>query len=178
MRRGGALIPAQGVQYYSTHDYFGRAIAEPELPLRGALRDEHFDAGDGLEAAARGDAEKFGSHGAIDHVHDNAAIEFIGAERRAAVSGHADGRGVDDGVEFFVFYCGAKNRMAPGGLGEFVRLRGAARGDDDGSSSVNEGESGGASGSAGSEDEDAAAAENHAGLESAENADVIGVVAE
>ena len=54
----------------------------PDFPLRGALRDEHFDAGNGFDAALGRKLQQLGLARAINGVKYEPAIQFVRVERR------------------------------------------------------------------------------------------------
>ena len=63
-------------------DFYGRALARPDFPLRGSLGDEHLHAGDGFDAAPGGELQQLRLSRAINRVKNEAAIQIAGVERR------------------------------------------------------------------------------------------------
>src|ERR1700761_3624198 len=88
---------------------------------------------------------------------------------------HADGSGVDDGVEFFGAQSEAWDGFAADGAGKFAGLLFATGADGDLRAGASECDGGGASGASCTEEEDAALGEVELFFERAEDADVIGV---
>src|SRR6267142_6922350 len=69
------LFCAKGTQHRAAHERFRRALLQPDLPLRDALREKHLDAGHGSNALFRGNLQELGLLRPVDQVHDHAAIK-------------------------------------------------------------------------------------------------------
>src|SRR5882762_1668362 len=176
LARAGVLFSAQGAEHGAAHGRFGGGLFRPNFPLSKALREKHFDARDGGDAFPGGDLHELGPLRAVDHVHNQAAMQLAGRERRnAIVRMHADRGGVQDSVEGLRAQSSARHYFSTEGAGEFPRGFFAARANGNGSAGTRQRKSGCPRRATRPEDQDAAAFDAKSILESAEHAEVIGV---
>ena len=82
------------------HFGLGRGFSGPDFKLPRALLDKHLQATDGGDSARLGEFEQGCFHGVIDHVEDQARVQFVfGDGQRDFGSAHPAGCGVDERVE-------------------------------------------------------------------------------
>src|SRR6266478_870549 len=174
----GLLFGAQGGEHGAAHGRFGGALLRPNLPLSKALSDEHFDARDGGDAFPGGDLQELCLLGAVDHVHNQAAMQLAGRERRnAIVRMHANRGGVQDSVEGLRAQSSARHYFSTECAGEFPCGFFAARANGNCCAGTHQRKSGCPRRATRPEDQDAAASDAKFSLERAEHAEVIGVAA-
>src|SRR6266568_3016484 len=96
----GGLFGAEGSEDGAAHGRFGGTLFRPDFPLSDALREKHVDARDGGDSFLRGKLQELSPLGAVDQVHDDAAVYLGGRGRiKKKVRMHADGSGIQDGVK-------------------------------------------------------------------------------
>src|SRR5258708_17531397 len=174
----GIFFGAEGGQHGAAHGRFGGALFRPNFPLSEALREKHFDARDGGDAFPGGDLQELCPLRAVDHVHNQAAMQLAGREwRNAIVRMHADRGGVQDSVEGLRAQSSARHYFSAEGAGEFPRGFFAARANGNGCAGTHQRKSGCPRRATRPEDQDAAAFDAKFFLERTEHAEVIGVTA-
>jgi len=98
----GVLLSAESGEHGAAHRGFGRALLHPDFPLGNALGEKHLDAGDGGDSLFSRQVSELRPLGAVDQVHDDAAMQLAGREgRNSFVRVHADRRSVEDDIKEF-----------------------------------------------------------------------------
>src|SRR5258708_20150819 len=139
----GIFFGAEGGQHGAAHGRFGGALFRPNFPLSEALREKHFDARDGGDAFPGGDLHELRPLRAVDHVHNQAAMQLAGRERRnAIVRMHADRGGVQDSVEGLRAQSSASHYFSTEAAADFPRAFFAARANGNGCAGTHQRKSG------------------------------------
>ena len=153
-------------------------MAGPEFELAGTLVDEHFRAGDGLEALGAGEGEERGQGGIVDGVEDEGGVELVCFEGQGeGITAHAGRGGVDEDVEVLVGEGLAGEGYGGGVVGQGISLFLGAVIEKHVGALDFAGEDGGPGSAARAEDEDAGVFEREALLEREDDAGGVGVVA-
>src|SRR5579863_998846 len=173
---GGSGAFAQFVLYDAHHFGFGCGFAGPDFELARALLYEHFKSADDRNAARFCQLEQRGLKRVVDHVENEAGIQFVfGEGERLLCSRHAQGGGVDNDIEALLGQQLMLERFRLCLTGESDSVFVGAVDDQDFSAVLDQAEDGGTGGAAGSEDSDAGAFYLKTSLEGADDAGNVGV---
>src|SRR6267142_165106 len=170
------LFCAEGAQHRAAHECFRRALLQPDFPLCDALREKHLHTGHGGNPFFRGDLQELGFLRPVDQVHDHAAIQLAGRQRRDSILRmHADRCGVQDGVKEFRAQSAAGNDFSSDGASQLFRGFFTPRANANYRASTSQRKCRGSRRSTRAENQYAAAFDAEFLLERAEHADVIRV---